>query len=204
MPNDLSIVEKYISQKSEVAYRQLVEALGCLNTGCRGSGSKTAIIAAALAWMYRDENPAKAIEIAANLLFSDTDTIATMVGAIIGVVAPNPPSGNLLDRAYINQEAIRLHGVSIGKPQSSFPYPDLLQWQPPRTPLDVVGLIDNHLALAGLGIAQSTDKMYHNNFNNDFFWQWVELDFGQSMACIRRSKPLSLPHGSMPSKLKIS
>lgn len=199
---DLSIIEKYIYQKSEFAYKQMVESLGCLNSSSRGSGTKTAIIAVALAWMYKDENPSKAIEVAANLFFSDTDTIATMTGAILGVIAADPPSDNLLDREYIKIEANRLYEISSGNPQMSFAYPDLLHWQPPKTQLDAIGIVNNLLALAGLGIAKPQEKKYHSRSKNDFFWQWFELDFGQSMVCKRRSNLSSLLAGSIPSKLR--
>ena len=201
---DLAIVEKFASQKSEIAYRQMVESLGCMKSSSRGSGTKTAIIATALAWMYRAETPANAIEIAANLLFSDTDTIASMAAAILGVIAPSPPTNSLLDREYIVREAERLYAISTGKLQVSFSYPDLLQWQAPRNQLDAVGLVNNDIAVAGLGIVRVKDKEFHSFSNSDFFWQWFELEFGQSVACKRRLVTSSLPAGNVPPKVRYS
>jgi ADP-ribosylglycohydrolase len=201
---DLATMEKFACQKSEIAYKQMVESLDCMKSSSRGSGTKTAIIASALAWMYRADTPANAIEIAANQLFSDTDTIATMAGAILGVIAPDPPTNSLLDRDYIAREAERLYAVSTGKPQVSFSYPDLLQWEAPRNQLDAVGLMNDEMAVAGLGIAKPKGEEVKGLSTSDFFWQWLELDFGQSMLCKRRSIMSPLRAGNLPPKVKYS
>ena len=201
---DVAIAEKYASQKSEIAYRQMVENLGCLKSVARGSGTKTAIIAAAVAWMYRDESPAKPMEVAANLLFSDTDTIATMAGAILGVVESSGPPNSVLDHEYIAKEAARLHAISTGNLQVSFSYPDLLQWQAPKTQLDAIGLVSNDMAIAGLGIATPKEKEYRGRSKSDFFWQWFELDYGQSVMCKRRPVLSPLLAGNTPPNLRYS
>ena len=73
----------------------MVKEIGGMLVQYRGSGTKTAILAAALAWMFRD-NPHEAIVVGANLLGSDTDTIATMAGAILGAITDEDPAGRNL------------------------------------------------------------------------------------------------------------
>ncbi|MCK4613669.1 MAG: ADP-ribosylglycohydrolase family protein, partial [Thermoplasmata archaeon] len=58
-------------------YADIVKGTGAISPQYRGSGTKTAVLAVALAWIYK-HSPKEAIEAAANLLGSDTDTIATM------------------------------------------------------------------------------------------------------------------------------
>ncbi len=197
---DFDVVQKCILKKSQTAYPDLVEAIGGFDNSMRGSGTKTAMIASALCWMYQDKGPAHALEIAANLLFSDTDTIATMAGAILGVVADNPPEGRLLDLNYIEKEAIRLYRISIGESTESFSYPDLLKWQPPNTQQDAVGLINDSLALAGLGVVQKKGKAFESRGKDDAVWQWLELDFGQSVICKRRLHPMPMQVSNYPQK----
>jgi hypothetical protein len=202
---DLAIVEKYLPQDTEIGYRQMVEALGCLKANVRGSGTKTAIIASALAWMKKDEHPSKALEIASNLLFSDTDTIASMAGAIMGsVTRASFPDNSLLDQEYITGEAMRLNSISTGQLQVSFSYPDLLRWQPPKTQLDSIGLVNNQTAVAGLGIVEALDKAFHSRSRNEFYWQMMRLDFGQSLICKRRLSLSPLPAGNVPPKERFS
>ncbi len=76
------------------SYVELLDALGCRSEEFRGSGFKTALAAAALAWICRGgTNPEAALVIAANELRSDTDTIGTMTGAILGQRSPRVRTG---------------------------------------------------------------------------------------------------------------
>jgi hypothetical protein len=96
--------------------------------------------------------PAALIE-PVNVLGSHTDTIATMTGTIMGAVSNAAPEGDLLDRQYIKDGAIRLFEIANGdRRQKSFKYPDLMNWRPPRTMMDAVGYC--HETVAVLGTAE--------------------------------------------------
>ncbi len=57
----------------------------------------------------------------------------------------------MLDSSYLSAEAGRLAAIASGAFPNSFSYPDLLDWTPPRTQLDAVGLDEDRPVLAGLG-----------------------------------------------------
>lgn len=170
-------------------YRELVERLGVLEETQRGSGTKTAILGSALPWLFQNENPENALLAAANLLGSDTDTIATMAGAIIGAVADDSPTGRIADQEYIESEAKRMHSIRVGTASSSFSYPDLLRWQPPRVQLECVGKDGDSLYVAGLGRAQPIGAELSGRGGDDAVWQWLRLDFGQTILAKRRKEP---------------
>ncbi len=72
-------------------YVALATQLGALDPRTRGSGLSTAVLALALAWMYADD-PLRGLVVAANLLESDTDTIASMAGALLGAIHTDGPA----------------------------------------------------------------------------------------------------------------
>ena len=85
---DLDMILGILDRRPPNAYRELLDVLGCFIQQFRGSGFKTALAAAALALLHReDDNPEVALALAANELESDTDTIGTMAGAIVGCIA---------------------------------------------------------------------------------------------------------------------
>jgi ADP-ribosylglycohydrolase len=170
-------------------YRELAERLGVLEDAQRGSGTKTAILGSALPWLFQNENPEHVVLAAANLLGSDTDTIATMAGAIIGAVAKDSPAGRIADYEYIESEARRMHAIRIGAASLSFSYPDLLRWQPPRTQMDSVGKDGDSFYVAGLGRAKPVGPEIAGRGGDDAVWQWLRLDFGQTLLAKRRKDP---------------
>jgi len=121
-----------------------------------------------------------------------------MAGAIIGAVAGEGPPGALLDDDYIREQAMRLCGISEGAESQSFPYPDLLTWQPPETQQDAVGLFGDKLAVTGLGTAQANSQLFESRSKGDAVWQWVRLDFGQTLLAKRRKDLKALPVTSLP------
>lgn len=179
-------------------YRAIAESLGCLTSEYRGCGTKTALAASALAWLGRKSSPDTALVAASNLLSSDTDTIATMAGAILGAVSEKGPESEIMDRAYIEVEADRLAKLSMGVPTPSFAYPDLMRWTPPRTQLDALVLHGDRLVLAGLGYAESISEEFRPRGKADHCWQWMKLDFGQSVVGKRRARPSTMAQGNMP------
>ncbi len=106
----------------------------------RGSGMLTALAAVALAWC--EPRPAEAMRIAANALGTDTDTIATMAGALLGLTADLGPPVEVLDADLFRSEARRLAQIAAGENPPSHAYPDLLhgshrgpeptRWRRPR------------------------------------------------------------------------
>jgi ADP-ribosylglycohydrolase len=177
-------------------YRSLVESIGGLDPAFRGSGTKTALIASALCWDYHTRPANEAITVAANLLGSDTDTIGTLVGAILGAVTDVKPLGPLLDREYIESEAVRLHGISVGAESKSFPYPDLMRWSPPKNQTSAVGMRDSQLVVAGLGPALARGDSFRGQSQERAIWRWLRLEFGQTIIAKMRSDLQQLPQPS--------
>ena len=195
---DLVVANQFTYERSDASYCRLVEALGGLTDKERGSGTKTAIIAAALSWIHRDDFPATAMVKAANLLGSDTDSIATMAGAILGAVSSEPPRGAVLDEEYVVFEASRMDRLSKKENVETFVYPDLFEWHPPKTQLDGVGRINDALALAGLAKAKELEPPLESRKKEDAVWQWLRLEFGQSVFAKRRETPNVLAEGNAP------
>lgn len=198
--NDIEIINECLSRSPLCSYAQIAKELGVFSKENRGSGTKTTLLAATLSWMYRDRDPTVALTEAANLLSTDTDTIATMSGALLGCIAEYPPKGEVLDLAYIESESTRMYSVSIRKQVDSFMYPDLGTWKPPKSQLDVVGRVHSGYAIAGLGTAKPHGKDYVSKGTENSVWQWLRLEMGQTVLCKRREVVKMLPSESLPMK----
>ncbi len=190
--NDISAIERELGQDDNVAYAKIVKAVGGLDPSTRGSGIKTAILATALSWLFKGKPTSEALVQAANVLGSDTDSIATMTGAILGAVDKSRPEGDLADREYIEDEAFRLFEVGRGTARNSFRYPDLMSWRAPRTSLDAVGFSNGQIAVAGLGFARPVGQTWEDKKNRDVTWQWLKLSFGQTILAKQRQTPSRL------------
>ena len=98
-------------------YYQLV---GALESSTRGSGLAT--VCTAIHLFLRGDEPGEArLYRAVNTIGSDTDTIATFLGAILGArhglgVVPLHLAEQLQDRDYILKTATRLHAIAEGRP----------------------------------------------------------------------------------------
>lgn len=176
----------------EEGYRRLMSELGGRDPHRRGSGLLSATASLAAAWLFRD-NPAKGIRCSANLLGSDTDTIASMTGALLGVISGEDPPGSIADREYIVAEADRMAAIAHGEVVKDFPHPDRLHWRPPRVQVDAIGTFDGGLAVAGLGPARPESSEFTGSNREDTVWQWLQLDFGQAVLARRRRQPKPLP-----------
>jgi ADP-ribosylglycohydrolase len=181
---DIKAAELALKRNTPNAYHSVLQAVGCLSPQFRGSGFTTALAAAALSHLYSQDLPSVAIVKAANELESDTDTIATMAGALLGAATEREPSWPIQDRSYIEAEAQRLSRISLGELQDSFMYPDLSQWNPPAKQTASVGWCGNQLAIAGLGPLVAKGSEYRAG---DAVWQWFLLPFGQSILAKRRA-----------------
>lgn len=178
-------------------YSELAKSLGGLNPETRGAGTITAVLSLWLAWASSDE-PVGGLQTSAGLLNSDTDTVSTMAGAIVGAITATDPPGELLDRELIINEAKRLEALSEGKSAPSFPHPDPLHWQPPPSLSDALGLLNNRPAVAGLGPVNLVGEPVRGEGDRGGFWQWALTDYGQSLLIKRRQKLHELPIGAQP------
>lgn len=171
---------------AEGAYRTCLAELGGYSNAERGSGLKTALYAMVLSWLYKNEHPSKGLAVAANCFKSDTDTIATMAGALMGATCPNILPSTIQDLNYIRQEATRLYLIGLGEKQKSFEYPDLLKWSPPRNQSDAWQSIGNEETLMGLGRLEPDEASFDSTKGTEITWQWCSLAFGQTVLAKRR------------------
>jgi ADP-ribosylglycohydrolase len=183
---DLAVNHLSRSDNSATVYQELVFELGCFRAEERGSGLKTPLLASALAWLFKDDRPEVPLLVSANTFGSDTDTIATMAGALIGSIADSAPNVEIQDAAYIVEEARRLFLIGEGKKQKSFRYPDLLTWSPPRTQSDAWVVRDGENTILGLGKASLLGEPYASTRGAEMVWHWCLLPFGQTILAKRR------------------
>ena len=141
-------------------YKDMVNGLNLRDPLCRGNGMLTAVAAVALTWC--ETRPMEAMRIAANELGTDTDTIATI-------------------------EAARLAEIAGGGQPPNHAYPDLLHWSAPMIRADaLICSKDKRLKVRGLGSVAKPLSEPIPAPNGDFRWQWIRLDFGQTMLIKRR------------------
>lgn len=202
---DIKIIERLVidtsansftsSEEAANNYRNVVLAINALDSSVRGSGTKTALLATFIGH-YFSKAPLKGLEICVNTLGSDTDTIATMAGALLGACTNTEPPQKILDQEYIEDQALRLFNISNNRKVTPFPYPDLLHWGLPKSQVDFVGQFNNHLAITGLGeVTPSGEKIKHNKGNDLSFLQFARTSFGQTLLLKYRETPQFLkPH----------
>lgn len=189
---------KSVPLEMDVSFSRAVDELD--GRGRRqGTGTNTALAAAYAAWLLEAEPVEKALSVIAKEIGSDTDTIATMAGAILGANADSEPAWEIQDREYIVGEARRLAKVSGGELMSSFIYPDLADWNPPSLQTDVLGRIEDRVGISGLGRGELVEEA---GSSGTFGWSWVRLDFGQTVLC--KHKKLGLPELAKTQYLSVS
>lgn len=172
-------IAAHYNARGRDGYHSVVESLKLRDPARRGSGMLTALAAVALAWC--EPRPVEATRIGANALGTDTDTIATMAGAMLGAVADTDPPVEVLDVGLFRSEARRLAQIAAGEAPPSHTYPDLLHWKPPRTRADALARTkDGKLVVPGLGPGHRLDEEAVVG-RGGFRWQWVKLDFGQTL-----------------------
>ncbi len=190
-------VVRSLPVRANASYIAVLESVGGFDEKTRGAGVNTALAAAVLAHLFRDKGNEEGILLAANTPGSDTDTIGTMAGAILGAARPEPMNWPIQDREYIVAEASRISDIASGKKANSFRYPDLISWSPPTTQSDAVGVFEGQMWLAGLGRAEA----YGDTFStSDAEWQWLRLDFGQTVLAKRRAKLRRLTAKDLPAE----
>lgn len=167
------------------AYVEILSQLQGFDPSQRGSGLRTALFAIVLAWLYRKQSPEVGLLVAANAFQSDTDTIATMAGALLGAIAKEAPKSEIQDAQYIQDEAVRIFRIGLGERQPSFRYPDLLRWVPPKNQVDSWVAGSGKAMLNGLGRVSLIGSPYSST-KGDLLWQWCSLPFGQTVLAKRR------------------
>ena len=166
-------------------YKAVCEHLELYAEHQRGSGILTPVAAAALATAAAD--PYDVIVVAANELRTDTDTIATMAGALLGAChADKSPPEEPLDVSYLLNDADRLIAISQGTQTASHQYPDILTWTAPQTQADALVTDDGQLTVEGLGPVKELNNELLWSPRKDFAWQWVQTEFGQTLIIKRR------------------
>lgn len=184
---DLQLCRDLEPDQGAGGYNDAVEALEAYRPEQRGSGTKTSILAALAAWLFADR-PLDAVLTCANRLGTDTDTVATMAGAITGAVARDEPEGDLADRDYILHEADRMWALSLGATGPAFQYPNLVTWAPPKSATDCVGETDEGVQVAGLGPSAPDPAEFAPSGKAPAVWQWLTLWFGQRVLAKRRPR----------------
>ncbi|POP65566.1 ADP-ribosylglycohydrolase [Pseudomonas syringae] len=152
----------------------------------RGSGLKCALFANVAALLGQRVGSQEIIEQVVNLFNSDTDTIATMAGALIGAAHPESKYlGEIQDETYIQFEAKRLYAISQGTRAESFTYPDMLYWQVPRAVIDSLAETLTGLELQGLGKVVPLGNVYSGK-QKATAWQWFSGNWGQTVLIRHR------------------
>lgn len=171
-----------------VLYAKIVESDNGLSKEERGSGLKSALFANVAALLAQRAGSQEIMEVVANLLWSDTDTIASMAGALIGAAKPDAKFiGEIQDEQYIRMEANRLFNISQGAIEGTFPYPDTLYWQAPRAAIDTLTVADGHYVLQGFGNVSPVGQRFSGR-QKGAVWQWFATLWGQSLLIRMRSE----------------
>jgi len=198
---DITIAENYLPgtdrSELETSYEQLARMIGCLDKETSGSAPKTALLAAYIASLY-EKRPYEGIVRASNLQGSDTDTIATMAGAIMGITAEEDPPEYVRDIEYIEKMASDMYQVSQGKSIDNHSYPNLGSWRPPNSNIDTIGKLRDDWYMPGLGRVTEEEELPPRKEDNGTIWQWFKLEFGQSILVKRRANVRALKDDVLP------
>lgn len=183
------------TDSDDATYEGIVERLGLRDRAQQGSGILTTVAAVVLA--ATASNAHGGVVAAANAIGTDTDTIASMAGALLGACdsAADPPE-EPLDSIYLRAEADRLVAVSQGEQAHGHPYPDILTWSAPQTQADALVSDNGSLAVEGLGPATRLEAGPMFTARQDFAWEWVRTDFGQTLIIKRRPEINPLKSGN--------
>jgi ADP-ribosylglycohydrolase len=181
----------------EQCYVDLVNSLGCFSQESRGSGTKTALLASFLPFAF-EGNALVALQTCANLLGTDTDTIATMAGALLGAISNTDPPEPVADSDYLSTEAGRLASISEAQVASTFSYPDLLFWKSPEAEIDCVGKANGGWAVVGLGSVMPVGRSFEPRGGENARWEWFRFGFGQQVLLKYRANVTNVSAGALP------
>ncbi|WP_440879254.1 ADP-ribosylglycohydrolase family protein [Vibrio natriegens] len=188
----INIVDKWCN--NEQGYNDLVSALDLTNESIRGSGTLTAIAASAASTLLPKQGINSLIVEISNCLGTDTDSIATMVGAICGSISDNSPPSPVQDQAYIELDAKRLFYISQGKVEGelnhNYQYPSPLSWKGPNSSLDYIVNSKQGLYFEPFGIVHKVSEAYSSNSTEkyNYVYQWIKSTIGQTFLAKMRNK----------------
>ncbi|HTA33720.1 MAG TPA: ADP-ribosylglycohydrolase family protein [Solirubrobacteraceae bacterium] len=190
-------------EDERTTYIRAIEALDARGEE-RGSAIKSAVLSLFASHLFQ-ARAEEGLICCANELWTDTDTIATMAGALLGAIASEEPAGAIADRDVIAAEADRMSTIAEGQEVSSFPYPSLVTWSSPKAQLDSVVADGDQLYLLGLGPAGVVEQVLRETGKTPGTWEWLRLWFGQQVLVRRRPRPGALSEShrvqQMPSYL---
>jgi ADP-ribosylglycohydrolase len=170
-----------LQKHQDVTYSHISESLDLKNKEIRGSATLTSIAALGAALLIKKDLNLLLLDIV-NDLGSDTDSIATMTGALRGYLEITPPPQRVQDQDYIAYDAMRLYELSQGNECDSFNYPNLENWGTPASTLDYVYLEKGIIKIIGIGEVSTISKEFRsrNTDSYNYSFQWVKSKFGQS------------------------
>lgn len=185
-------------------YKAVITALECNRDSRRGAATNTAIASSLLCYFYKNSTPYEAIISCVNLLGTDTDSIGSMAGAILGCYN-SIPEWDIQDSNYIISEASRLNDIAEGIPTKNFNYPNINKWQSPQTQSDtLVKSQDGTYHIVGLGKVSYLKSGSWTTKNHQ--WQWMQLEYGQTILVksrigdIKIADPAQLRENDLPFK----
>ncbi|MGH4084860.1 ADP-ribosylglycohydrolase family protein [Klebsiella pneumoniae] len=160
-------------------YKSAINALECNKDSRRGAATNTAIASSLLCHFYKNSSPYEAIISCVNVLGTDTDSIGSMAGAILGCYN-GIPEWDIQDSNYIITEASRLNDIAEGVVTKNFNYPNINKWQSPQTQSDtLVKNQDGIYHIVGLGRVTPLKSGIWKTKNHE--WQWMQLEYGQTV-----------------------
>lgn len=163
----------------ESKYKLAISALECDKESRRGAATNTALASSLLCHFFKDSTPYEAVITCVNTLGTDTDSIASMAGAIFGCYN-EMPKWDIQDSQYIIDESIRLCKISENRATTNFSYPNISKWNAPQTQSD--SLVRNNFGdyyILGLGKAHLLQGEAWTTKTHS--WQWLKLAFGQTI-----------------------
>ncbi|TPK40993.1 ADP-ribosylglycohydrolase family protein [Mesorhizobium sp. B2-5-3] len=188
MQDDLERVASIELGEPEQMYHTALAQLGAFDDATRGSATKTSIAASFLSEVYEAGSPEHALTTAANSLGSDTDSIATMAGAILGACTREALKHPLQDRRHIEADAQRLAATAEGISVPTFGYPDLRGWKPERAAVDAILATKDGLVLNGIGrLTVLSSESYQES--DGISLRWFLLNGGQTILGRTRDVP---------------
>ncbi|WP_350431352.1 ADP-ribosylglycohydrolase family protein [Shewanella sp. H8] len=182
----ISLVEDWYAGATR-NYKDLAQVLDLYKSETRGSGTLTALAASAACLLSEEMQIDEIIKVIVNELWTDTDSIATMAGAILGAKTDTKPLEKVQDEAYIIKEAKRLYLISIGEEANSFEYSNHMTWKCPVSQLDFLGMYNNKLVFFPFGIVESVANEEYIARSKTYNYEWLKSDVGQSFLIKKRA-----------------
>lgn len=170
---DLSIVEPWVNHDA-LAYDSLISSLQLDKPELRGAGTKTALAASLLTLKVPRIHIQQVLIEVVNRIDTDTDTIATMFGALAGILTTDFPPEDVQDQFYIKEDADRLYWLSQGREIEGFSYPNLTQWSPERSAISNTMFHNGVYTLNGFGQIEPRSQSFNGRQKNHSY-QWFDV-----------------------------